>query len=537
MTEAGGFHTPEESTGCRNPSCENHNRSIAFYKDRYRRRGYTPSRSGNYYQCKACGRKILVSNPVRIHTANQRRAADVFGRIANKSPVRGTVRGSGSTSTSDYYKILDFVVSRCRAHSGKIDRALIDGSLSLPRHMVIESDAQEYTLNWTSRMDRRNVVLSSYCTVDSASGFILAMHANFDGSVDPFAVNVDAATIGDMRIAEPFRKYPQYWLAGDELRSGRAATRRLHKHDVVALKEQIAQIYASAETRKDVEDIELHLHDETSFRIPSLGQGMQIHLPYTIYAHWVLIHRILSAAGVSRLQANMDINSTSRAAFLCAFEAEVKRGDAHGFFVRYTKYQTVDERKRLIRDARRARTQFSQTLPKEIRKDKQEIARRLMKDRIEAAQSYGKWNDEWVEHPVPTMNEPQKAVSWLTANEAIDEARRVDMFLNAGLARIDNVFMKTRRLFSAFERPVGTSSGQNRVWHGYAPYNPRMLEKYLTVFRSTHNFVFVGKDGKTPAMRLGFAKQPLAYADVLWTGKRIPKPKRSRRKGRRMSVA
>ena len=31
------------------------------------------------------------------------------------------------------------------------------------------------------------------------------------------------------------------------------------------------------------------------------------------------------------------------------------------------------------------------------------------------------------------------------------------MFLDAGLARIDNIFMKSRRLFSARERPVGTS--------------------------------------------------------------------------------
>ena len=53
---------------------------------------------------------------------------------------------------------------------------------------------------------------------------------------------------------------------------------------------------------------------------------------------------------------------------------------------------------------------------------------------------------------------------------------------------------------------MGTSSGQNRVWHGYAPYNPRMLGKYLAIFRATHNFVFVGDDGKTSAMRLGFAR-------------------------------
>ena len=73
-----------------------------------------------------------------------------------------------------------------------------------------------------------------------------------------------------------------------------------------------------------------------------------------------------------------------------------------------------------------------------------------------------------------------------------------DTFLDAGLARIDNVFMMTRRLFSALERPIGTSSSHNTVWHGYAPYNPQMLGKYLTMFRVVSNFVLTGDDGRTP---------------------------------------
>lgn len=129
-----------------------------------------------------------------------------------------------------------------------------------------------------------------------------------------------------------------------------------------------------------------------------------------------------------------------------------------------------------------------------------------------------------------------KAVSWLTASESVDEERKIDMFLDAGLARIDNVFMKTRRLFSALERPVGTSSMQNRVWHGYAPYNPRMLEKYLAIFRATHNFVFVATTGRRSQCVWVYARQPLRFEDILWPRQRIPRPKRSRRKGRAIAV-
>ena len=83
---------------------------------------------------------------------------------------------------------------------------------------------------------------------------------------------------------------------------------------------------------------------------------------------------------------------------------------------------------------------------------------------------------------------------------------------------------------------MGTSTSHNHVWHSYAPYSPERLETYLTIFRAVSNFVFVGSDGKTPAMRLGFADEPLRYEDILWPGERVPRPKRVRRKGRRIKL-
>ena len=535
LIECGGFRSPEETLACRNVECVNQSKPIAAHPQEYRKRGTAPNRGGQYFQCCGCGRKVLASDPDRLHRANRKLAADVFSRIANKSPVRGVGRGARLGSVSSYYEILDFIHRRCRRHSGAMDRALMDGALRLPTRLCVENDAQEYTINWESRLDRRNVVLSSYCTVDSKSRFVLGMHANFDARVDPFQVVRDATTQGDLEVAEAFRRDAQYWLPGDEFLGGRALGKKMHKHDRVELLGQVRAIYEGAATRRDVEDIEIHHHD-ASFRMPALRNGIQVHLPYTAYAHWMLLHRMLAGAGVRHLQANMDINSMSRSAFLCAFVEEVERGDAHAFFVRYTKFQTVDQRRRILEDARRKRAAVRATLPEEIRDNPLEVARHMMRERIELGQTYGKWNDEWIDHPIPAMNEPHKAVSWLTPTRQIEEARRIDMFLDAGLARIDNIFMKSRRLFSALERPVGTSSGHNKVWHGYAPYNPGMLEKYLVIFRCVQNFVMTGDDHMTPAMRLGFAKRPLTYEDILWPAKGAPKPRRRRRRSRSATV-
>ncbi len=530
-----GIWLLEERTACGNPECPNHERPVGFHPDEYRKRGRPKSGRGRYYQCRRCGRRTLASDPTRLHDRNRRHAADLLGRIANKSPVRGSYRGAGLKFLRDYYQIVDFLHGRCRAYSGAIDRALIDGRLKLPEDMDLQSDAQVYRLNWISRLDRRNVELSSYCTVHSESHFVLAMHCNFDGRVDPFTINAEAARTGDLALPEAFRRYAQYWLAGDELRAGRAIARRMDEKARIGLLRQIERLYADAASREDVENIELHGLN-TGYSTPFLSTGMQVHMPYTAYAHWFLLHRVLAGAGVRRVQANMDIDSMGRAAFLTAFADEVKRGAAHAFFVKYTKYQTIDERREILAESRRERDEFASTLPRDMRKDRREVARRMMMERIEAREKHGKWDDEWVEHPLPTLNEPHKAMSWLTPDTTIDEVRKADMFLRSGLGKIDNVFLKTRRLFNALERPVGTSSGHNTVWHGYAPYNPAMLEKYVTIFRTVNNFVFVGDDGATPAMRLGFANEPLHFEDIVWPGQRVPRPRRGPRKGKRLAM-
>ena len=273
---------------------------------------------------------------------------------------------------------------------------------------------------------------------------------------------------------------------------------------------------------------------DTTYRTPFLRNGLQVHLPYTVYASWFLLHRILSGAGVEKVQASIDLDSTSRAAFLCAYEDEVKRGDAHLFYVKFRKYLTVDERRRIVAQRKREMRALKKTLPEDIREDHKEVARQLMMLSLQQGHVHGQWADEWFDHPIANMGEPEKTMSWMTPNDDIPDSRKADMFLRAGLYHVDNVFQLSRRLMRGLERALATSGGKTAQWHGYAPYNPEMVQKYLTIFRVVHNFVSTGesKDGKTPAMRLGFVDRPLDLEDILWPGQRVPRRKRSRRKGR-----
>ena len=118
------------------------------------------------------------------------------------------------------------------------------------------------------------------------------------------------------------------------------------------------------------------------------------------------------------------------------------------------------------------------------------------------------WDDRWALHPWPIAAEPAKYVCWLTENDDYDEDHVARLYLKATLHPIDRFFMQTRRRVSLAERSVVSVRSQRRMWSGYAAYSPAVLQRYLEICRTYYNYCLPGKDGKTPAMRLGLAKAP-----------------------------
>ncbi len=242
-----------------------------------------------------------------------------------------------------------------------------------------------------------------------------------------------------------------------------------------------------------------------------------------------VLREILKGAGVERLQLSMDEHLSTISSFMCAFREPIAEGSAHGLLVRYDKDCPIDERERLYNKARRRMRAFARARGLQGMK-REELGFEMIRAALDAD---GLPEHGWLRHPLPTQQEPRKAVRWITERPDMDLDDKARLYLGASLGRVDNVFELTRRFLSALERPFYTpSGGWNQVWYGYAPYNPDMVLKYLDVFRAVNNFIHTGEDSATPAMRLGFADRPLTYADLLWPGEKIPRPKRTRRKGR-----
>ena len=93
---------------------------------------------------------------------------------------------------------------------------------------------------------------------------------------------------------------------------------------------------------------------------------------------------------------------------------------------------------------------------------------------------------------------------------------RPGLYLKATLHPIDKFFQQVRHRLSLLERPIGTASKIGRTWYGYSAYRPENIEKILTIIRVFYNYCLVGKDKKTPAMRLGLARAPIDPQEIIY---------------------
>ena len=123
-------------------------------------------------------------------------------------------------------------------------------------------------------------------------------------------------------------------------------------------------------------------------------------------------------------------------------------------------------------------------------------------------------SSSWINHPVPDMGEPQKAIQWITTNDNYSIEHIAKLYRIAKLKGIDRFFMLVRRRMSVFERPI-VSPSNKKSWHGYSAYNPAIGIKLLEIMRVFYNFSLPRKDKKSPASRLGICDKASTLEEIL----------------------
>jgi transposase-like protein len=496
---------------CPNEACANH--AVAIDAPRaYQRFGTTVSGSVRY-RCKVCKRLFSVAQEAGLRQRQSDKNRMIFTLLVNKSPMRRICKVL-EIGPETLYQRIGFFYDQCRAFVVEQERQLLSGALA-PQRLYVAVDRQDYMINWSNQSDRRNVQLHAVGSADLASGYVFGLHLDFDHTLDSETVEADAAAQGDTAILHAYRRYARVWLRADyndavrgqwkRLREQAKARKKLVLTSPPGVVGNVATTYAELDLRDDVEAGDQPDYDT---RLPA--RGMQVHSEYTLYGHFYFLEQMFR--GVGKVRFYLDQESGIRAACLAALQRRIKAREIDAFYVRINKEFTVNERRRAKARADAAFEREKTSFPN--RTDR-EVELHLIQQRIAALAAIGKWNDRWLVHPFPSMSEPEKAVCYLTdfGDYVPDQIAR--LYRRASLHAIDRFFMQLRRSISLLERPIQTASAARRIWHGYSPYNPEVVVKLLEIYRVYYNYVQVGEDDKTPAMRLGLAAKPVGIEELL----------------------
>ncbi len=485
---------------CPTKDCPNYGVPADDNKALYQAFG-TAKSGAKRYRCKACHTTFSSRPPgipTRLHKKPHKNAT-VFRALVNKAPFR-RICEMAEISPPTLYDKIHFLHRQCLAFVAEREKHLPSRKA---QRAYVSVDRQEYTMNWPNRNDRRNSSLWAIGSADTASGYVFGVHLNHDPSLDPRIIEQDALNCGDYRAAPPFRKHARLWLKGEYAES---VGRPLIKTTVSmgSLTGDITMRYDQALQRNDIET-----PDEFTgnFTLPS--KGVQVHAGYTIYAHFLLLRRLLNS--IDKTRFFLDQDSGMRAGCLSGFADRIAQGRCDAFYVRINSKLSIDERRRVVRQTRR---NFDKVKGANPGLTDSQIKLMMLKESMAQVAPFGKWQDKWVFHPFPGMSEPAKAMCYLTDVQGYDDDHKAWLYNKASLHSIDRFFMMIRRRVQILERsPHSGRPGQR--FYIYSPYDPEVVAKMLDIFRVWYNYIFqVGK--QTAATRLGLAKGPVTYEDIIY---------------------
>lgn len=495
------------ASSCPAADCENHGKEIGQHRACYSRHGSTSS-GASRYRCKRCGKVFTEDHPVvpnHRQSVHKHKNIGIFKHLVNRAPFARICTFEECEMKTVHQKVA-FIYKQCRAFAAHREQEL--PGLKFPQ-LNISVDRQDYLINWTNGTDKRNITLHCIASADNKSSYIFGAHLDYDPDMDPHAVEKDAVDSGDYDSKAPFRNHARLWLEKELLPAPKAAGVSAAVSEAII--DKVRHTYAEALGRPD---IEVQSEDEVVLRLPH--KGMQVHSEYCLYGHFEFLKRMLP--GCEKFVFYLDQESGIRAACHAAFWEKILEKRCDAFYVAIDKDLTIEQKRRLRAESNRELNRYVDKHPYLAGLHKSDIRHFFLKEVLEDTISAGKWSDQWLVYPFPDMSEPKKAVCWLTdlKDRAYNDDELAELYLRATLHGIDRFFMQARRLVMQLERPIATSSSARRIWNAYAPYNPLIVAQLVEIFRIYYNFVKVGRDKQTPAMRLGLAKGKVRFDDIIY---------------------
>lgn len=469
---------------CQKAGCSNNNLSIRLAPSAYRSFGFT-ARGAPRHQCRGCGSTFSSGSATRRHKRTDQ-TGSILLNLVNKVPLSRICEINGVTFPQIYSKV-DFIYRQCLAmasnREGDLARCLSG------KDQFFATDAQTILLNWPVRGRRGTVPLLQMSTVHAASQFVVASTVDYDPDVAVEDVDEAMFRCGDFLLPRAMRRHARLWSE----------------------REYMDAMLRSLPGFFNAED------PMTGGKMKLPGKGSRVRNDAFMYAHVMLVRK-LTGQGLRQANYSVDADSGLAAAF-CAINVDmVREGRANVTEVRFEKGLTNDERSTLARmgtdafyDLARLHAggieEFQDIDPDLTRRQalvayqmKERFKDIPLEDRSRILASEG-W--DW---PFHTKSEPRKSLRLKTDTGYMDWAGLSRVICGGSVHAVDAWFNFARRRVAGFERGLPTASNQHRIWHAYGFYDPEMVPKMIGILRFYHNWMLRGRDGQTPAMRVGLAK-------------------------------
>lgn len=427
--------------------------------------------------------------------------------LVNGVAMRRICKIAGISQKTLYDKIR-FIHRQAIAFVARRERRLLTGEVRLEK-LYLSVDRQDHLINWTNRKDKRQTQFQAVGTADNDSSYIFAIHLNYDPSLRPEEVELEAVKGGDYELKAPFRRHARLWLLGEY---APAVVEKLRTAGIrqdggtQSLQQSITQIYLEALARTDVEASDLPA-EYTRFPI----RGMQVHAEYTLYGHFYFLRDLLRHTG--KLRFFLDQESGIRAACLAAFQDRILARECDAFYVSINKTMTNDEKERAMREVDREIRKLSEEYPYDV--STTSLRRMHIARAIGKRTPMGPWRDMWVDVLTRIKSEPEKKVCHLTDFNDCDDDHLAALMDKASLHGIDRFFAQIRNSLSLLARAPSSASNAGRIWYQRNAYDPEVVAMLLDIYRVHYNYLEVGDDKKTPAMRLGLAKGKVRLTEIL----------------------
>lgn len=492
-----------DDASCPVEKCPNHVIGVGDGKENYQSFGKTKAGSTRY-RCKECGKTFSTATSTLLRQNKPYKNLDIFRMIMNGMSFRGMSRVTDLGMWTIFKKI-DFIHKQCMAFVANRERKLFNGDIKFER-LYISVDCQVYIVNWSNTKDKKNVSMSAVCSADNTTNYVFGLNLNYDPSVDRQKVEDMARELEDGDKPAAHRLFARLWMDSDYRL---AAIKNISPKD----KKDPLNILADISAKYDETDKN---GGTGSFETPGIinnlpSKGMQVHAEYTAYAHFLMLKKLCRQT--ERVRLFIDQEPSFLGASMAAFANEVMGRDCDIFYTRIKSEMNIHQKQNAVAETKRELNRLADVNPYYT---EQMLRHELIKQRMDNLITMGSSKDKWLVHPIATMSEPEKYVCYLTDLGGYDKDHIANLYEKASLQGVDKVFNQIRNMIKVLSRQPPQKVNRKRQYFKESAYNPERVIKLLEIFRVYHNYFLLGKDKRTPAMRLGLAKSQIRLEDILY---------------------